>query len=146
MGLTLPASGIIYVDTSVIIYTIESHPNYYSLLQPLWIKFQLGEIEIASSELILLETLVVPLRNADTALVDCYEQLLLYSGVQLIPISQLILRQAANLRATTNLKTPDAIHAATALSISCDQFITNDKGFRNIPGLPVVILSEILTP
>jgi predicted nucleic acid-binding protein len=104
MGLTLPASGIIYVDTSVIIYTIESNPNYYSLLQPLWIKFQLGEIEIASSELILLETLVVPLRNANTALVDNYEQLLLYSGMQLIPISQLILRQAANLSATTNLK------------------------------------------
>ncbi|WP_276752095.1 type II toxin-antitoxin system VapC family toxin [Chlorogloeopsis fritschii] len=56
-----------------------------------------------------------------------------------------MLRQAANIRATTNLKTPDAIHAATALSISCNQFLTNDKGFRNVPGLPVVILSEVLT-
>ncbi|WP_235181616.1 type II toxin-antitoxin system VapC family toxin [Chlorogloeopsis fritschii] len=92
-----------------------------------------------------METLVLPLRNADTFLVDTYEQLLLSETIQLIPISQSILRQAANLRATTNLKTPDAIHAATALSISCNQFLTNDKGFRNVPGLPVVILSEVLT-
>ncbi|MDM9384141.1 type II toxin-antitoxin system VapC family toxin [Chlorogloeopsis sp. ULAP01] len=145
MGLTLPASGTIYVDTSVIIYTIESNPDYYSLLRPLWIKFQLGEIEIASSELILLETLVVPLKKGNTALVVNYEQLLLSSEMRLIPISQSILRQAANLRATTNLKTPDAIHAATALSVNCNQFLTNDKGFRNVPGLPVVILSEVLT-
>ncbi|RUR74872.1 type II toxin-antitoxin system VapC family toxin [Chlorogloeopsis fritschii PCC 9212] len=117
----------------------------YTLLEPLWLKCQAGELEIISSELILMETLVLPLRNADTFLVDTYEQLLLSETIQLIPISQSILRQAANLRATTNLKTPDAIHAATALSISCNQFLTNDKGFRNVPGLPVVILSEVLT-
>ncbi|OUL23387.1 VapC toxin family PIN domain ribonuclease [Nostoc sp. T09] len=144
MGLTLPASGIIYIDTLVLIYTVETNPDYYSLLQPLWLKFQLGEIEIASSELILLETLVVPLKSGNTALVANYEQLLLYSEMRLIPISQTILRQAANIRANTNLKTPDAIHAATALSISCNQFITNDKAFHNVPGLPVVILSEVL--
>lgn len=64
--------------------------------------------------------------------------------MQLIPISQSVLRQAANLRAKTNLKTPDAIHAVTALSVRCNQFLTNDKGFRNVLGLPVVILHEIL--
>jgi predicted nucleic acid-binding protein len=55
-----------------------------------------------------------------------------------------LLIQAANLRSKTNLKTPDAIHAATALSVSCSQLITNDKAFRNVPGLPVVVLNEVL--
>ncbi|RAM51909.1 MAG: VapC toxin family PIN domain ribonuclease [Hapalosiphonaceae cyanobacterium JJU2] len=142
--LILPTSGTIYIDTSVVIYTIEGNPDYYSLLQPLWSKFYTGEIQIVSSELILMEVLVVPLRNGNNSLVADYEELLLSSQMQLIPISQSILQQAANLRATTNLKTPDAIHATTALSVSCNQFITNDKGFRNVPGLPVVILSEVL--
>jgi predicted nucleic acid-binding protein len=142
--LILPTSGCIYLDTSVVIYTIEGNPNYYSLLLPLWSKFQTGEIQIVSSELILMEVLVVPLRNGNNSLVEDYEDLLLSSQIQLIPISQSLLRQAANLRATTNLKTPDAIHAVTALSVSCNQFITNDKDFRNVTGLPVVILSEIL--
>ena len=142
--LILPSSCTIYVDTSVVIYTIEGNPDYYSLLEPLWSKFYAGEIQIISSDLTLMEVLVVPLRNGNNVLVADYEELLLSSQVQLIPIDRSILRQAANLRATTSLKTPDAIHAATALSVGCNQFITNDKGFRNVPGLPVVILSEIL--
>ncbi|MEH2278348.1 MAG: PIN domain-containing protein [Nostoc sp.] len=143
--LILPSSGVIYIYTSIVIYSVEWNPNYYSLLRPLWLKFQTGEIEVVSSELILMETLVIPLRNNDTFLLNAYEELLLSENMQLVPISQFILRQAANLRATTNLKTPDAIHAATALSINSNQFITNDKGFSNVSGLPVIILSEVLT-
>ncbi len=142
--LVLPPSSRIYIDTVVAIYSVEWNLNYYSLLEPLWLKFQAREIEVISSELILMETLILPLRNADSFLVDAYEQLLLSEEMQLIPINQSILRQAANIRATTNLKTPDAIHAATALSVSCNQFLTNDKGFRNVPSLPIAILSEIL--
>jgi predicted nucleic acid-binding protein len=142
--LNIPASSLVYVDTSTVIYSVEKFPEYVPLLAPLWLKLQAGEIEIVSSELILMETLVLPLRNSNSILINAYEQLLISSEMRLIPISQSILRQAANLRATSNLKTPDAIHAATALSVSCNQFITNDKGFRNVPGLPVVILSEVL--
>ncbi|MDZ8086712.1 MAG: type II toxin-antitoxin system VapC family toxin [Nostoc sp. DedQUE12b] len=142
--LILPTNGSIYIDTSVAIYTIEGNPDYYSLLQQLWLKFYTGDIQIISSELILMEVLVVPLRNGNNSLVADYEELLLSSQVQLIPISQSILQQSANLRATSNLKTPDAIHATTALSVNSNQFLTNDKGFRNVPGLPVVILSEVL--
>lgn len=65
-----------------------------------------------------MEVLVLPLRNVDTSLIADYEQLLFSSEIQLIPISKSVLREAANLRATTNLKTPDAIHAATALSVN----------------------------
>jgi predicted nucleic acid-binding protein len=144
MGLILPSSSRVYIDTAVVIYSVEWNRDYYSLLQPLWLKYQTGEIELISSELILMEALVLPLRNADPFVLDAYEQLLLSGRIQLIPISQSILRQAANLRATTSLKTPDAIHAATALSANCNQFLTNDKGFRNIPDLPTVILSEVL--
>jgi predicted nucleic acid-binding protein len=142
--LNIPASSLVYVDTSPVIYSVEKFPEYIPLLAPLWLKLQAGEIELVSSELILMETLVLPLRNSNSILINAYEQLLISSEMRLIPISQSILRQAANLRATSNLKTPDAIHAATALSVSCNQFITNDKGLRNVPGLPVVILSEVL--
>lgn len=142
--LVIPSRSKVYVDTSVLIYTLEENTDYFSLLQPLWTKFQAQEIELISSELILMEVLVVPLRNHNNSLVTDYEQLLLNSEMQLIPIDCSILRQAASLRATTNLKTPDAIHATTAISVNCDLFITNDKGFRNLSNLPVVILSEVL--
>lgn len=142
--LNLPSSATIYLDTQVIIYTVEANQNYYSLLLPLWLKFQAGEIELMTSELTLLETLVFPLKNANTILVSDYEKLLLSSDIQLVPITQSVLRTAANLRANTNLKTPDAIHAATAISEGCTLFLTNDNGFRNVPNLSVVILSDVL--
>ena len=142
--LNLPSFATIYLDTQVIIYTVEANTNYYSLLLPLWLKFQAGEIELMTSELTLLETLVFPLKNANTILFRDYEQLLLSSEIQLVPITQSVLRTAANLRANTNLKTPDAIHAATAITEGCTLFLTNDNGFRNVPNLSVVILSDVL--
>jgi len=65
--------------------------------------------------------------------------------MQLVSIDQTILKEAARLRATTNLKTPDAIHAATALNNVCTLFLTNDSQFRNVAGLPVVVVREVLT-
>jgi predicted nucleic acid-binding protein len=141
--LNIQFSAVVYVDTAIVIYSVEFNPDYWQLLQPLWAKLQASEISIVSSELTLMESLVVPLRNGNTILIDAYEQLL-SSQVSLVPISQTILKSAAQLRATTNLRTPDAIHAATALDADCTLFITNDSGFRNVPNLPVVILSEVL--
>ena len=42
------------------------------------------------------------------------------------------------------MKTPDAIHAATALRADCALFITNDTDFRRVEDLPVVVLDDLL--
>jgi predicted nucleic acid-binding protein len=144
--LDLPDSASIYIDTSILIYTLEVNPNYWQLLQPLWQKFQTGQIELITSELTLMESLVIPFRQSNLNLINAYEQLLLSSVLQLIPISQTILREAARLRAITpSLRTPDAIHATTAMASGCTQFLTNDRQLRTVSGLPVVILDEVLT-
>lgn len=143
--LILPSSGSVYIDTSVAIYSVEGSLDYWDLLQPLWFKSQIGEIKIVSSELTLMEALVRPLKTGDSLLVADYERLLLNNEeVGLIPIDLSILREAARLRAGTKLKTPDALHAATALLASCQMFLTNDYDYQRVPGLPAVILREVL--
>ncbi|WRH66083.1 MAG: PIN domain-containing protein [Planktothrix sp. GU0601_MAG3] len=87
---------------------------------------------------------VMPMRNQHKDLIERYEALLLYSEIPLIPVSQTILKQAANIRSTTNIRTPDAIHAATALNLGFTIFLTNDSGLRNLPSLPVVILKDLI--
>ena len=141
--LNLPIGSSVYIDTPILIYTLENHPDFYPLLQPLWAKFGNSEISISTSELIITEALVSPLRGGDARSIANYEQLIFHAGINLIPIDRNILLAATNLRAKYRIKTPDAIHAATSLSRGCNRFITNDKGFRNIAGLPVLILSEI---
>ena len=59
------------------------------------------------------------------------------------PIDLEILETAAKPRASHRLKTPDAIHAATALHAGATMFVTNDRGFLKVPGPNVVILDEV---
>src|SRR5205823_5805343 len=91
-------------------------------------------------------TLVLPLKNGDKTLEHAYERALLGTELRLLPITHAILREAARLRATTRIKTPDALYAATAMNAGCVLFVTNDAGFRSVVGLPLVILSDLLTP
>ena len=61
----------------------------------------------------------------------------------LIPTTRQLWEEAARLRATTGLKTPDALHAAAAQHARCTLFITNDDSFRRVPSLPVVVLNDL---
>jgi predicted nucleic acid-binding protein len=144
-SLTLPHSGCIYADTQVFIYSVEKVPEYAQLLRPLWLGAHRGQIQVITSELTTMETLVTPFRQNDMNLVRDYEQSFQQGGVGLRRIEQATLREAARLRAQVrSLRTPDAIHAATALLADCALFLTNDKGFRQVPNLPVAILSDVL--
>jgi predicted nucleic acid-binding protein len=141
--LIIPDGAIVYLDTAPIIYSIERHSDYWQLLTPLWQKIQAGSIQLISSELLILECLVMPLKNNDRILINAYKQFL-STRITLLPIQESILRSAAQLRASNKLKTPDSIHAATAISNSPNIFLTNDAGFHNIPNLSVVVLKDVL--
>jgi predicted nucleic acid-binding protein len=143
--LTLPTAGSVYIDANTAIYSVEKIEPYWTLLQPLWAAAQADQFIIISSELLLFETLVKPFQKSDTILETSFRNLLLHSReVQLRPMTLSILEAAARLRATTGLKTPDAIHAATALAANITLFLTNDSDFRRVPSLPVTLLSEIV--
>lgn len=143
-SLILPASGMVYVDANPVIYTVETHPTYGSIVLPLWTTVRSGQVMVVSSELTLLETLVLPIMLVDTALQTKYEQIWQGAGRQLFPITREILYDATRLRASYGLKTPDAIHAATALRYGCALFVSNDNGFRRVPNPPLALLNDVL--
>jgi hypothetical protein len=66
-SLSLPASGSVYVDAAPVIYAVERHADYAPLLLPLWAAMDAQQIEVVTSELTLLETLIKPLRDGDGA-------------------------------------------------------------------------------
>src|SRR5260370_1433234 len=143
-ALTLPPGGAVYVDANAVIYAVEKIEPYRSLLEPLWLAAQAGHLRIITSELTWLETLTKPLREGSTPLEALFRAFLTAREVRLIPATLSLWEDAARLRAL-GLKTPDALHAATALAAGCGLFVTNDSGFRRVPGLPVAVLSEVLT-
>lgn len=143
-SVTLPQSGLTYLDASVIIYAVEKIPPYDELLQPLWQTREAAPPYFIGSELLFLETLVKPVQAGNDVLQTAFRKFLEAREMQLIPISAAILETAVQLRAIAKLKTPDAIHAATALQAGCDTFITNDPIFGRISNLSVIILDELL--
>jgi len=60
-----------------------------------------------------------------------------------VPPSLAIADRAAQLRAEYNLRTPDAIQAATALLEDADGLITNDAALRRVGGLEILLVDEI---
>ena len=142
--IALPSSGVVYVDTNAIIYLVEKIEPYHSAGAPLWDALDKGRQAVLTSQLTLLECLVKPLKDGNQPVADRFRLVITgTAGLTCQPITLAILERAARLRATHNVKTPDAIHSATALETGCVLFVTNDVGFRRVPGLNVAILSEI---
>jgi predicted nucleic acid-binding protein len=67
-----------------------------------------------------------------------------YPHVHWIQPSLEIAERAARIRADYNLKTPDAIQAATATVAGATALISNDPIFRRVSGFEVLLLDEML--
>src|SRR5205085_10145307 len=104
------------------------HPRFLPLLEPLFQEVDKGRRVLVTSALTLLEVLVVPYRSGDRLLAERYEALLTASrGVEIAEISRVHLRAAAQLRAATGAKTPDALQLVAALGAGCGTLLTNDR-------------------
>lgn len=102
-------------------------------------------VEVATSEITLAECLVKPFADKDIFAVETYLSLLgEQPSLPVIPISRPILLSAAQLRAETKLKLPDAIHLATAKWAGCSVFITDDRRIKDGEGGVRVILWDQL--
>jgi len=138
--------GSVGVDTVIFIYFIEEHPQFLPLLEPLFREVDAGRRELVTSALTLLEVLVIPYRSGDQLLAERYEALLTQSrGLRMAEVSREHLRAAAQLRAVSGIKTPDALQLVAALAAGCNTFLTNDRRLPRLPGLRILQLSSYVT-
>jgi len=134
--------GSVGVDTVAFIYFLEEHPKFLQVILPVFREADAGRREVVTSALTLLEVLVVPYRAGNRSLAERYEVMLTRGrGVRLVDLSQDHLRAAAQLRAATGVKTPDAIQLAASIGAGCKTFVTNDRRLPSIPGLRILELS-----
>jgi predicted nucleic acid-binding protein len=84
------------------------------------------------SPLVKLETLVKPMRHQQTEIVAAYERIL--AAQTWLPMDDAVFAQALDLRTRFGLKTPDALHLATAQHYGCNEFWTNDNRLTTAAG------------
>lgn len=90
--------------------------------------------------------MVMPFKKDTPKLIKFYMHALEDKAfIKLIPTTQRVYLKTAFLRATfPKMKTPDAIHVASAIEGNVDVFITNDAGIKTPNELKKLLLSEFV--
>lgn len=131
-----------FIDTAPLIYFIEGHSDYQDELHAIFKSCDLGQIHFQTSTLTLLEVLVHPIRQNRVDLVHKYEQILTSSpNIDIFDIDIQISKEAAQLRAKYNLKTPDSIQLATGIVKNASLFLTNDSDLKRVSEIEVLTLT-----
>lgn len=129
---------MIYLDSCIAIYMVEEHPVYATVLESALAPNETYCI----SPLVEMECLVLPIRQQRVDLIDKFHRFFLTQ--HRLALAQPIFHLAAELRARHGLKTPDALHLATARFHGCTQLWTNDDRLNAVAeGLAVNLLARI---
>lgn len=134
---------IAFLDACIIIYWVEMAEPYYTTFADKMHRLheQHGHFTFAASELSLLECRVKPMREKNEIVLKRYQQFFTAKDFSLVPINLSIIHQATELRVNYKLATPDALQAASALSLSDESiFITGDSVFKKVTGLKTLII------
>jgi predicted nucleic acid-binding protein len=132
------------LDTSPLIYFIEENPKYLEVVKAFFVGMDRGDFMVVTSTVTLIEVLVHPLRSNKSELAMEYRDILLNSKLITLEVSNDIAEKAAQLRATHNIRTPDAIQISAALKMGATSFLTNDIRLPEIPTLQILSLDNLL--
>lgn len=128
---------MIAFDSNVFIYWLEANEQFLEAakqaLEPVFARRESG----CCSNLVITEIVA---GAADNTILEVLE----HPSMLVIPFSNAIAFRAGELRRAHNLKTPDAIHVATALEVGADTLITNDRRLTalKIEGLKIQPLTQ----
>lgn len=113
---------MIYLDSCVLIYAVEDQSNRGET-----VRTALAQAlePLATSPLVLNECLVGVLEDGNLELRDRY--LALQDSMQNVTLDTDVFVRAAELRAQSGLRTPDALHLAAAQLSGCTALWTNDR-------------------
>jgi len=120
--------ALVYVDSRVLIYALEEDPQFGEAARQGLAAVVAREQHLAISPLVQLECLVRPLAQQQNELLLRYQNW--WRHFHWLGINDATFARATELRALHGLKTPDALHLATALQHGCTALISNDRRFE----------------
>ncbi len=131
---------MIYVDSNVVIRLIEGDAAARSPLEARLLPHRGKGPFLLTSRLTRLECQVKPLRSSDVSLLAIYDAFFAGVEVSLLELTPDVLEKATEIRARLNLKTPDAIHLASAVVAKASAFLTGDKALTRCTEIAVEVL------
>jgi len=133
----------LFLDACIIIYWVESAEPFHGRLMTLLKKLreQEPEAKFSISRLSFLECRVHPLKQKNQELLDLYDQFFRSQDLGVVELTPGVIDQATSLKVRYSLRTPDALQAASALSLKEEViFLTGDKTFKKVESLTVTLV------
>ncbi len=131
----------LYLDANTIIYAHESLAPFRDTVIARIVQAEATVDGIViTSRLSRLECRVKPLREANADLLAKYDEFFTRRLVRVVEVTAPVIEQATDLRARYGLRTPDAIHLATAIEEQADLFLTGDTALARCSEVRVEVL------
>ena len=137
--------GKVGLDSSLLIYHLEDVSPYSELTEAAFATVTEGAPSAVLSTISVTELLVRPFAQDRQDRVAALERFVLgLPHTTLVAPSYAAAKEAARLRARYGIRTPDALHVATALTEKAGAFVTNDGELRRLKaeGIAVVVLDD----
>jgi len=135
------AGPLIYADASAIMRLVDGEEPARQRVEAL-LRQHGGSV--VTSVISMIECRSKPLRDGDAQRVSAYDAFFSSNDLALFPVNSAVAERAIQLRATYNLKTPDAIHVATAAVHGASLVVTTDHDFarcRDLPRMTIEVVS-----
>lgn len=129
----------IYLDSAVVIYDVEQVSPYFEVIDS---RLSTGDLVMVTSDLTRLECRVKPLRDANGALLQDFDDY--FEGIVevMVPLSREVVDLATGVRAQYGFKAPDSLHLGAAIWSACDVFLTNDHRLDRFRELAVEVVEQ----
>ena len=133
----------IYVDSAVVIYTVEQVAPYAEVVDS---RLSALDAVIVTSDLTRMECRVKPLREEKAALLRDFDDFFEGAVEDMVGLSREVVDSATRIRAQYGFKTPDALHLAVAVLSDCDVFLTNDHRLDRFSEISIEVVLPKATP
>lgn len=144
MGIIFKPGQKVFLDTAPLIYWFEENSSYISRMSRFFDDVAKKRIPLITSMITYIEVLTYPEKAGAHDLAEKYRNYFFNSeqlSIQALDIS--IADAAVRLRSQHGLKTPDAIQLATARICGCNYILSNDRKWRGITDVRVVLVPEL---
>lgn len=127
----------VYWDAMIFVYALERNPTYSSIVQSILQSMHRRGDSLLTSVFTLGEVLVGPRTLGSISGSDRVKAYFASGAIEILPFTLEASEQFASIRAWTRVRSPDAVHLASASLAQVDVFLTNDRKLRNltIPGI-----------
>lgn len=135
---------LIGIDTSTLIYLLEEHPTHATKARRLFERIEKGSLKAIFSIVGMIELLTGVKKKGKKDLAQDYKLLLSHlPNFDIYSIDETIVDVASDLRVKYGIRTPDAIHMATAIAKGAALFVTNDRALKKVKEIKIISLNDL---